>query len=210
MSVDIVNYITKTVYPYVPEGTAKYIAEYLMQNKVKLNIKRNRSSKYGDYRPPLTPQSFHTISVNHDLNRFAFFVTLIHEFAHFEVYEKYRNTVLPHGNEWKQTFTVLLFPWIEKGIFPTDIAKALIKHLKNPKASSCSDVKLLRVLEGHNTPNAAEGIAIEQLNVETAFVYGKNRVFKLIEKRRTRYLCKEIATGKSYLFHALAKVKIVN
>src|SRR5579872_4033827 len=105
---------------YIPEASVPVIARWVVQYDFKLRIKRERNTKLGDYRAPLNGSN-HIITVNHNLNKYAFFITLVHEIAHLATYNKYKDNVLPHGQEWKQEYKNLMRNFMSADIFPTDI-----------------------------------------------------------------------------------------
>src|SRR5579863_8574196 len=86
---------------YIPESAVATIADWVYVYDFKLKIKRSRSTKYGDYRPPVKGQN-HQITINHDLYKYAFLNTLVHEIAHLSAWKKYGDTIQSHGKEWKQ------------------------------------------------------------------------------------------------------------
>ena len=107
----------KTIlYKYIPEKAVETIAQWIYKFDFKLKIKRSRQSKYGDYRPPMDDRN-HTITINHDLNKYAFLITLVHEIAHLTNFNKNRNRVKPHGNEWKTEFKLLMNVFFEMNKF---------------------------------------------------------------------------------------------
>src|ERR671921_814126 len=85
---------------FIPEGSAPFVFEYLKKYKVHLTITRGRKSVLGDYRHAIGNKN-HRISVNGNLNRYAFLITLIHELAHLVTFMKFGNEVSSHGREWK-------------------------------------------------------------------------------------------------------------
>ncbi len=123
---------------YLPPNTFDAVLQYLHQYKVHLTVAQERKSILGDYRHR-TRDKNHRISVNGNLNRYAFLITLIHEIAHLLQYEQYGNSVASHGKEWKSIFGQLLAQFIQNGVFPDDIKQALLRSLHNPAASSCAD-----------------------------------------------------------------------
>ena len=193
---------------YLPEGSFQEVLYYLQHHKVHLTISRKRESILGDYRHAHTDKN-HRISVNGNLNKYAFLITLLHELAHLFTYERYGHRVHAHGREWKDEFGKILAKFLLKKIFPADIQKALLNTLQNPAASSCGDEKLLRVL--HNYDEKADGIQlVEQLPIGTLFVIKGGRIFKKAEKIRKRYKCIEVKTGKLYLFSGMYEVKLIS
>jgi SprT protein len=192
---------------FLPAGAFDTIAAYLHTHKVHLTITRERKTVLGDYRHALRDRN-HRISVNGNLNPFAFLITLIHELAHLVTFEQYGHRVAAHGKEWKQLYSVLLKQYLGRQIFPPDVEQALLKSLHNLPASSCADEPLMRVLRNHDHPDQ-KTILVEELAEGTVFSVDGGRVFRKGKKLRKRYQCKEIATGKLYLFSGLYAVETV-
>jgi SprT protein len=192
---------------YIPEPAVSIIASWITEYDFKLKIKRERNTKLGDYRSPHSGQN-HIITINYNLNRYAFLITLVHEVAHLVTFNKHKNSVNPHGEEWKQHYKQLMKHFLNPDFFPTDILLALQKHLLSPAASSCSDSNLLRILKRYDENNEQK-VFIEKIPHKTIFKYNGERLFEKGERIRTRYRCKEVATGHVYLFHALAEVELM-
>ncbi|MFT3680360.1 MAG: SprT-like domain-containing protein [Ferruginibacter sp.] len=189
---------------YLPEGSFEEVVYYLQHYKVHLTITRERQSVLGDYRNAYGGNN-HRISVNGNLNKFSFLITLLHELAHLFTYERFGHRVQAHGTEWKNEYSKILAQFLLKKVFPADIEKTLLKTLGNPAASSCADVSLLRVL--HRYDEKRDGvILIENLPEGSLFSIKDNRVFKKGERVRKRYRCVEVATGKIYLFSPVYEV----
>ena len=192
---------------YLPQGSFDEVLYYLQHYKVHLTITKSRQSILGDYRHAHADKT-HRISVNGNLNKYAFLITLLHELAHLFTYEQFGHRVMAHGKEWKNEFSKILAKFLLKKIFPADIEKALLQTLQNPAASSCGDEKLLRVL--HNYDEKKQGIhLIEQLAEGSLFKIKGNRIFKKGELVRKRYKCVEIKTGKMYLFSPVYEVEFI-
>ena len=66
---------------YLPDAAVPIISHWIFSFDFKLKIKRPRSSKYGDYRAA-ERGSNHQITINNNLNKYAFLITLVHEIAH--------------------------------------------------------------------------------------------------------------------------------
>ena len=192
---------------YLPEGTYEPVEAYLRQYKVHLTIARSRASVLGDYRHKLDTQN-HRISVNGNLNKYAFLVTLLHELAHLLTYEKFGRRVQAHGREWKMIYGQVLAQFIEKKVFPDDIERELMRTLHNPGASTCSEESLQRMLYRYD--DKKEGfMLVEQLPEGAVFAISGGRKFIKGPKRRKRFICKEPATGRSFLFSGIYEVRVV-
>lgn len=198
---------------YIPEQAAPVIARWIDVYKAQLKISRPRSTKLGDYRPPYNGHP-HRISVNANLNPYAFLVTLVHEFAHLVTWNHHGNKAKSHGKEWKSFFRRMMQPFFEAGIFPEDIHAALTRYLENPAAASCTDLQLLRALRKYDRVNSGTPArAVEQLPEGALFCLNRTdavRIFKKGPRLRKRYRCKEVATGRIYLFNPLAEVHVVS
>jgi len=192
---------------FLPTGTFDVVTQYLNFYKIHLTITRQRKTVLGDYRHR-THFHNHRISVNGNLNAYAFLITLIHEIAHLLTFEQYENKVSAHGKEWKKVYAELLKQFLEKKMFPADIEFALKESMKNPGASSCSEDGLIRALRKYDT-NKNGFKLIEEIPVNTLFGLSDGRVFKMGEKQRKRYKCVEVSTGKIYLFSPVYEVEVL-
>jgi len=189
---------------YIPECYIPYVVELMFSENLAFRISKPRKTKAGDYRPPFKGEP-HRISINGDLNPYAFLITTIHEFAHMTTYVRYGGKVLPHGPEWKMEFKRLLIPVLEKKELPKSIEKALLRSLNNLKASSCTDIHLMRALREFNENNEDKEL-LENIGNNTYFQLGKMTFQRGILRRR-KYLCTEVNTGKKYLVNRLAEVE---
>lgn len=189
---------------YLPEKALEPVLEYLHLYKIHLTITKSRKTIWGDYRYS-TGDTHHRISVNGNLNPYAFLITLLHELAHLITFDRYANRVLPHGKEWKSNFSLLLSKFMDAAVFPDDISHALTRSIQNP-AASCSDHDLMRALRKYDQENH-HLILIEQLSEGALFQLKDGRIFKRGEKLRKRFKGVDVNTGQTYLFSALYEVK---
>ena len=196
----------KILAQYIPQEACATITKWINYYRAELKITKGRSTKLGDYRHPYNGAG-HRISVNHNLNQFAFLITLVHEFAHLITWEKHRNKVKPHGEEWKEYYRRMMIPFLEMELFPKDVDKALFAYMLNPAASSCTDMNLQRILKQYD-PVQHQKPTVEQVPLKALFEFRK-RIFRKEEQVRKRYKCTEIATKKIYLFSPLAEVTII-
>lgn len=192
---------------FLPEGCFEEVSGYLVQHKVHLTITRQRQTILGDYRHAHVDKN-HRISINGNLNKYAFLITLLHELAHLFTFELYGNKVFSHGKEWKNEYSKILARFLLKKIFPADIERTLLVSIQNPAASSCGDEKLLRVLHRYDDKNE-KVLLVEALPVNSLFRIKGGRIFKKGEKLRKRYKCVEVKTGKLYLFSGMYEAELV-
>jgi SprT protein len=187
-----------TLQQYLPPHTLEAVLHYLQQYHVHLTVARERKSILGDYRHR-TQAKNHRISVNGNLNKYAFLITLLHELAHLLTFEKFGNRVASHGKEWKMVFGQLLAQFIEHNIFPADIKHALLQSLHNPAASSCADELLLKTLKKYDEKQS-HLVFVEEIPEGSLFKTHDGKVFRKGEKIRKRFRCEEIKTQRIYLF----------
>ncbi len=192
---------------YVPADAAPLIGRWIDYFKCEFKISRNRNRKFGDYRPPFEGKG-HRISVNYDLNPYAFLVTTVHEFAHLHTWNQHKQKAKPHGQEWKDNFKKMMQPFFEKAIFPDDVKRAIVSYLDNPAASSCSDLSLYRSLRKYDLPKD-DVTTVEKIPVKALFKLKDGRVFRKEEKLRKRFKCVEINSKRVYLFSPVAEVELL-
>ena len=83
---------------FLPPNTLDPVLAYLQHYHVHLTVAKERKSILGDYRHR-THAKNHRISVNGNLNKYAFLITLLHELAHLLAFENFGNRIAPHGRE---------------------------------------------------------------------------------------------------------------
>lgn len=194
--------IARALGPYLPEGTAETIAEWIVGHRVQFVVAKPRQSKLGDFRAGNRHMPSR-ISVNGDLNPYAFLITTVHEFAHLACYSKYGRKVAPHGKEWKQLYTDMLQPFVNGRVFPAEIHEALLQHISSPKASSCSCPTLNKAMALHDDQ---EVVFLESTTTGIHFLF-RDECYEVVEKRRTRFLCKRLRDGKNYLISGRATIE---
>lgn len=187
---------------FLPEGTESYVANLIISTKTHFKISKKRKTKLGDYRLP-TGKEGHRISVNGDLNPYAFLVTTIHEFAHLHAFKDSGRFIKPHGTEWQTVFSELFRPIFKLDILPNDITMALNNYLKKAKASSCTDDALYRVLRRYDVQQQP---LVEHLNLGDQFLLN-NLIFEKGKKLRKYYLCRNISNNRQYRVLGVAEIQ---
>ncbi|PWG06483.1 SprT-like domain-containing protein [Polaribacter aquimarinus] len=186
---------------YIPKKAIPFVQFLIDEHHFTLKIVNQRQTKHGDFRK--LPNGSYQITVNNNLNKYQFLLTLVHEIAHHVTHQKF-GRVQPHGKEWKAIFQHLMLPFLHPEIYPKEILPLLAKYLKNPKASTDADVNLSLVLKENKAENGKSFIfAIP----EGMFFVFKDIIYKRGKKRRTRYECLNTKNQKVYLFNQNVEVK---
>ena len=188
---------------FLPTNSIPLIKKWIEELDIAIKITKRRNTKLGDFR--VNRKGEYLISINYDLNKYAFLITLTHEIAHAFVWREYKSKVYPHGTEWKNTFKKMMLNFLNSNIFPDDILRGLSKHIKNLKASTSNDYNLSRILKNYDK-NPKQ--TIDEIPDGSIFSAINGKQFMKIEKLRKRYKCKEIISEKIYFFNPLAIVNI--
>jgi SprT protein len=192
----------------LPESARHYVAGLLGEHRVAVRLTRPRRTKLGDHRGPSRGLDHHRITVNDDLNPYAFLMTLLHEIAHMTTWEKLRLRVRrypPHGREWKREFERILVPVVSRGILPADIEQAVAASMQNPAAATCSDRRLLMALSRYDRDEPGRR-RLEELPAGSIFRVDNGQMFRLGPRLRSRYQCFELPSGREYRVHSLTRV----
>ena len=198
-------FMSETLSKYIPEHAVKPVFELIVVNQVHLKIVNERTTRHGDYRKGVSGK--HEITVNSNLNKYKFLLTLIHEIAHLVACEKFGRQIKPHGNEWKYSFQQLMVPFIRPEIFPNHLLPLLARHFKNPTASSDTDATLSLALKQFDQQNDKNYIF--EIPYGCVFRIPNGKIFKKIALRVKRYECIEVNSGRIYLFNPNAEVEVI-
>ena len=188
---------------YIPKHSWEQVYHLLDFDQLVIKIKKERKTRHGDYKQ--LPNGKHQITINSNLNKYRFLITLIHEVAHFKAYNQFGRTIKPHGKEWKQMFQHLMLPFLNPDIFPESLLPLLANHFKNPKASSDTDLQLSLALKQFDETNGLHYVFEVPLGHPFKLYNGK--VFIKGNKRVKRFECVEARTGKVYLFNPNVEVQ---
>ena len=186
----------KQLLSLIPKNSKSQVKKILNDSRVLIKITKKRISKHGDYRENIN--GIPLITINNSSNPYRFLITLLHELAHFKVSQLHQYKVKPHGLEWKLVYREVLLPFLNPKIFPEPICDLLAQHMKNPKASTDRDFKLVMALREYDPHN--EKILIFQIKDGNQFFLDNGRVFVKIKKRSKLIECEEKDTGKVYVF----------
>jgi hypothetical protein len=192
--------VTPNFQKHIPENAIDLVQSLMELHDINLKIVNQRQTKHGDFRK--LPNGKFQITINNSLNSYQFLLTLVHEIAHHITFKKY-GRVQPHGKEWKQQFQHLMLPFLQSTIYPSDMLGPLAQYLKNPKASTDSDVKLSLALR-ENIAEIGKSFIFE-LPGNSTFIF-RDKLYRKGNKRRTRFECIQLETNRVYLFNQNAEV----
>lgn len=188
---------------YFPETTVIYCYDLWQRYEFSFKITKSRNSKFGDY--VYRHGKGHQITVNNDLNPFAFLVTYIHEVAHLVTFKEYGSKPTPHGQEWKNNFQKVFSPLLHAPTIPEPLLSILIAYLKNPTASTQGNQKLLNELRAFDVKaHQDEKVLLSSLATGANFEL-QGKIFNKGVLRRTRYLCTD-TKGRRFVISSSALV----
>lgn len=194
--------IKNEVLKYIPKLSVNLVKNLIKEENLTIKIVEIRKTKHGDFKKFVNGSS--QITLNLIENKYRFLITLIHELAHFRVNKNSNFKKAPHGSEWKNTYKLLMLPFLNNSIFPEKILSKLAKHMKNPSATTDSDIDLVISLSKYDKHN--DSVFLFDVMSESLFEFN-NQIYKKIGKLRKRYICKDIIKNKKYLFSPVTRVK---
>ena len=200
---------------HLPPQAVEVVYDYLDRHRVHFHITRSRSSKLGDYRWPQGEHNYHEISVNGDLNPYLFFLVFLHEAAHLETHLKYKlrtptseiRPFMPHGHEWQAEYAALLDS--HAALFPPEVQPLLKRYARRIPLNRALLRQIEELLHRYDPDySAEEHLTLDDLPAGSRFrLKSKPDIcFESLERRRTRWLCRDLATGRQYTVAATAEV----
>ncbi|WKN41031.1 SprT-like domain-containing protein [Tunicatimonas pelagia] len=201
--------LTTPFHNYVPKAAESYCVELWQQYGFRLKLANHRQSKWGDYRyrKLASGQEQYQISVNRTLPAEAFLLTYLHEVAHLIAFQKHGFRIRPHGAEWKSCFRKLLQPVLTQPMVSEEVLLPLQHYACNPKATVHADAHLLQALLREKSLDS--NVTLASVAEREEFVF-QGRKFLKEKVRRTRALCREVASGKRYTIALSAYVEEAN
>lgn len=189
---------------FVPYSSIDELSKMTTGHHVIIKVSAARQTKWGDFRAPFGAYKIPRISVNRNLSQEAFLMTLVHEWAHYELWkEKFSGAA--HGDAWKHRFIKLMQPFLTEDHFPEHILNLMLAYFQNPKAAISSAPELHAALTGKKDNH----LILRELNEGTRFIYRKNTYERKV-LRRTRILCLRLDNQKQYLFMANTPVRAID
>ena len=198
---------TSPLASYLPPAAAAYGEQLHQRFKFTLLIVPPRRTRLGDFR--VFPNGHQQITVNSNLNPYAFLITYVHEVAHAAVHQAYRRSQRPkpHGIAWQAAFRDLMQPLLTETVFPPSVLAPLRTYLQKPAATTSASPALmaaLRLMDPPKPPIAGQ-VKLADIVEGQTFVFQK-KMFVRGAFRRTRIVCKETASGRQYAILAQADV----
>ena len=187
---------------YLPSHSLEHLRKWFGNYFIHIKVTKERNSKLGDYRKK--NDGSHEITINSTLEPELFFFVLTHELAHLIAFENFGRRILSHGKEWKHTFREMLLESIE--VYSEDLKPIIIRFSRSPKANFMASTELVRYFRSEGESHLQ---FVENLEKGDFFIYRKEKYLLegLIKKN---YLCKNVSSGKKYIFKPLAQVEKCN
>ncbi len=200
---------------HVPANAVEYVKDLITQHRIKLRITRQRQTKLGDFKPA-SNGSPHKVSINGNLNTYEFLLVFLHELAHLRVFEQHGQAYKPHGKAWKEMYGAYIRDGIARGFFHRRLQAPLMAYSYRVKASGVADIAVARVLRDFDRKRAGRPdriaggwLFLEEIPEGAIFKTGNGRMFRKVEKKRTRYACRCERTRRPFLIHGAARVMLV-
>ena len=191
---------------HLPAQAVGTVYDYLNRHRVHFHITRGRTSKLGDYRWPQGDRQHHEISINGDLNPYLFLLVFLHEAAHLETHLKHTG-VAPHGHEWQGEYARLLDA--HATLFPPEVQPLLQRYARRIPLNRALLRQIEEALHRYD-PGYADTphLVLDDLPAGSRFRLRArpDMLFESIERRRTRWLCRETGSGRTYTVDAHAAV----
>ncbi|GAA4463907.1 SprT-like domain-containing protein [Nibrella saemangeumensis] len=192
---------------YIPVEALSYCQELFQHYPFHFQVTRPRRTKFGDFR--VFPDGQVRITVNADLNPYAFLITFIHEVAHLVVHRTYRRRPQPHGKAWQTAFQKLMQPLLTEQVFPAAVLYPLQAYMLRPAATTSGSPALVQALRQYDSQLQSDPVSnqvsLKDLSEGQSFVFRK-KIYVRGALRRTRVVCKEVDSGVSYAILAHAWV----
>lgn len=193
---------------YLPEVSVEPVFDFMTTHAVQLRITRERLSKLGDYHMPHPGHQYHEISINGDLEPQYFLWVLLHEMAHLTAWLEYRQTIQPHGHEWQEHYRRLIRLHLELGAFAPEAAQLIGSYIRRIPLNHATGgrIELMLRQSGHDAMEPI--LVLNNLEEGDKFVLRNypDRLFTAIEKRRTRWKCRDERTGQFFTVSGTAEV----
>jgi hypothetical protein len=143
------------------------------------------------------------------MNPYQFLMVLLHEMAHLNTHQRHGNDIQPHGHEWQEQYRQLLQQYLP--CFPDDIATLIAQYTAHIPLSRTIEKQIdaqLRHYDPDYTPT--DDLTLNQLAPGTAFriVDKPQKLFRALEKRRTRWICLGLDDNRQYLVSGTARVTV--
>ena len=191
---------------HLPVQAVGMVYDYLNRHRVHFHISRGRTTKLGDYRWPQGNHNYHEMSINGDLNPYLFLWVFLHEAAHLETH-LHHDRVSPHGHEWQSEYAQLIKS--HTALFPAEVQPLLVRYTHRVPLNRTLLRQIEAELHRHDPGyDPGEHITLDRLPVGSLFRLKTKPdiLFESLERRRTRWLCRDTASGRTYTVSATAEI----
>lgn len=189
---------------HLPAQAVDWVYAFLDRHRVHFHVSRGRRSKLGDYRRPYPGHQYHEMSVNGDLNPNLFLLVFVHEAAHLLTHLQ-SPLAQPHGHEWQSTYAALLRSCAH--MFPPEVQPMLATYTSRLPLSTALGRRIEAALR-HYGEAAPPATTLDDLEPGTLFRLKDkpSMLMRAEQRRRTRWLCTDMGSGRPYSVAGAAEV----
>ena len=201
----------ETLEKHLPPGSMPILKLLLPKTGLDIVLKKHHKNCLGKFTIRKMPFSQARITISQALPPPRFLIVLIHELAHYYTWKLYpKRKVAPHGEEWKNSFSMLLSAFVKKNVFPESIEKELIACIDSGFNSSKAMMHLNLALNRWKHKNDRKKMfAISDLEVSSTFLY-KGSIYKIVKINNSRSVAeKQDAVSKKFSFYKAMLVEKV-
>ncbi len=186
---------------FLPSDQAyAYIISLVDNQGINLEIKKERKSIYGNFKIEYGYKPSIKITINGNLPPYQFFLTLLHEIAHYYTAVSYGPKVKPHGKEWKRIFSGYLKYCLSNNLFPKSVAGAVEKYAASPKASSCTDTELqIALYKLENEDSLWTLLDLANMRSGISFETKDGHSYEYLKKLKKNHLLRSLINGAEYI-----------
>jgi SprT protein len=182
--------------PFLDDKAVDFVSGLIGSEPVSVTITRQRRTRHGDFRWNATGSKV-KITVNRNLGKPEFLITLLHEIAHYFTWKQYGNKARPHGTPWKDNFAGLLQQAVEKELFHSPVKEVVQETMIHKRRlGGTADRELSLITERES------GIVrthVNDLLPGAVFSLENGLRLRIIKKLRTRFFCQQV--GSKRLFY---------
>ena len=116
----------------------------------------------------------------------------------------------PHGHEWQAEYARLLVA--HAAWFPEEVRPLIARYTRRIPLSHPVAKEIETALHRYDADYNPDTLTLDDLQPGTRFCLKSKseHLFEALEKRRTRWLCRDLRSGRQYLVSGAAQVVVMD